>query len=105
MDTQLGRPSPPRRRRAATWSTTLIRARRISVTSPSARFSPSIDLSTSEALPRGAPQHSQIDRRALAREAGRIELLLAAERYGSRVNSLQKIRNQVKLALRAILRF
>jgi hypothetical protein len=26
-------------------------------------------------------------------------LLLAAEWYGSRVNSLQKIRNQVKLAL------
>ena len=58
-----------------------------------------LSVTPSEALPRGAPQHSQIDRRAPAREAGRIELLLAAEWYGSRANSLQKIRNQVKLAL------
>jgi hypothetical protein len=50
-----------------TTSCDVVRARRISVTSPSARFSPSIDLSTSEALPRGAPQHSHIDPRALAR--------------------------------------
>src|SRR3984957_15305076 len=54
MDTQPGRPPPPPRRRAATWSTTLIRANRISVTSPCARFSSfsrSIDLS----IVRGAP--------------------------------------------------
>jgi hypothetical protein len=38
-------PDPPRRRRAAaTWSMTLIRANRTSVTSPSVRFSPSTDL-------------------------------------------------------------
>ena len=46
-------PEPAKSTTSCAWSTTLIRANRILVTSPSARFSRSIDLSTSEALLRG----------------------------------------------------